>query len=131
MDRYVRQISTNKILQVQSGGDNNRKPKMSDADWDALKASRLDTLKQYGIKMGVPEADLQVGWMDPITIKAEHDAQIETQRILDMTWVDKRKQDMADGGYGTNTEQFEFLGEQGIGAYQSHINTVKSRHPKP
>lgn len=42
-----------------------------------------------------------------------------------------RQSSVADGGYGTYNEQFEILGEQGIGAYQQHVAAVKTRHPKP
>jgi hypothetical protein len=43
----------------------------------------------------------------------------------------KRQASIANGGYGTDPEQFEILGEQGIGAYQQHIAAVKARHQKP
>lgn len=46
-------------------------------------------------------------------------------------WLRGRKGTVAEGGYGTSAEQFEILGEQGIGAYQQHIATVKTNHPKP
>ena len=46
------------------------------------------------------------------------------------TWLDKRTASMADGGYGTWTEQLEMIGEQGMTVYQAHIATVKSNHPK-
>jgi len=47
------------------------------------------------------------------------------------SWVDKRTASMADGGYGTWSEQLEMIGEQGMTAYQAHIASVKSDHPKP
>jgi len=46
------------------------------------------------------------------------------------SWTDKRTASMADGGYGTWSEQLEMIGEQGMTAYQAHIATVKSNHPK-
>ena len=46
------------------------------------------------------------------------------------SWVDKRTASMADGGYGTWSEQLEMIGEQGMTVYQAHIATVKSNHPK-
>ena len=47
------------------------------------------------------------------------------------TWLDKRKKNIADGGYGTVTEQLELIGEQGIDAFQTHIANVKNTHKKP
>ena len=47
------------------------------------------------------------------------------------SWVDKRTASMADGGYGTWSEQLEMIGEQGMDAYQAHIAKVKSDNPKP
>ena len=47
------------------------------------------------------------------------------------SWVDKRTASMADGGYGTWSEQLEMIGEQGMDAYQAHIASVKSNNPKP
>jgi hypothetical protein len=46
------------------------------------------------------------------------------------TYVEKRKKNIADGGYGTVTEQLEMIGEQGVTAFQSHINAVKAGIPK-
>lgn len=46
------------------------------------------------------------------------------------SWTDKRTASIADGGYGTWTEQLEMIGEQGMTVYQAHIATVKSNHPK-
>jgi len=47
------------------------------------------------------------------------------------SWVDKRTANMADGGYGTITEQLEMIGEQGMDKFQTHIAKVKSDTPKP
>jgi hypothetical protein len=47
------------------------------------------------------------------------------------TWKDKRKEPIAQGGYGTIAEQLEMIGEQGIGVFQAHIQTVKTNNPKP
>lgn len=47
------------------------------------------------------------------------------------TWLDKRLKSIADGGYGTVTEQLEIIGEQGIAPFKAHIATVKAAHPKP
>jgi len=46
------------------------------------------------------------------------------------SWIDKRLAKMADGGYGTTGEQFEMIGEQGMGVYQAHIAKVKTDIPK-
>lgn len=46
------------------------------------------------------------------------------------TYADRRTKNIADGGYGTFSEQLEIIGEQGISAFQSHIAAVKARHPK-
>jgi hypothetical protein len=46
------------------------------------------------------------------------------------SWVDKRTANMADGGYGTVTEQLEMIGEQGMDKFQTHIAKVKTDNPK-
>lgn len=46
------------------------------------------------------------------------------------TYKEKRMRSIADGGYGTIREQLEYLGEQGIGAFQSHVAKIKLDHPK-
>ena len=46
------------------------------------------------------------------------------------SWVDKRIANMADGGYGTVTEQLEMIGEQGMDKFQAHISKVKTDNPK-
>ena len=46
------------------------------------------------------------------------------------SWVDKRTANMADGGYGTITEQLEMIGEQGMDKFQTHIAKVKTDNPK-
>ena len=59
MDRYSKQISTSKILEYQSGGD----------DKPDLKEMRLDTLKQNALNAGIAEADIEVGWATPEEIQ--------------------------------------------------------------
>ena len=59
MDRYSKQISTGKILECQSGGDDN----------PDLKEMRLDTLKQNATNSGIAEADIEVGWATPKEIQ--------------------------------------------------------------
>ena len=46
------------------------------------------------------------------------------------TWPDRRQSPLDLGGYGTQIEQLEILGEQGIDAFQQHIAAVKAAHPK-
>lgn len=45
-------------------------------------------------------------------------------------WVDRRTGTLSSGGYGSQVEQLEILGEQGIVAFQAHIADVKARVPK-
>jgi hypothetical protein len=45
-------------------------------------------------------------------------------------WEKSRKKNVASGGYGTDAEQWEILGEQGIDAFEQHIADVKAAHPK-
>ena len=44
--------------------------------------------------------------------------------------IRQRTAPMAEGGYGTLSEQFEMIGEQGLEVYQAHIAKVKSDIPK-
>jgi len=46
------------------------------------------------------------------------------------SWIEKRLANMENGGYGTTSEQFEMIGEQGMEVYQAHIAKVKSDIPK-
>ncbi len=65
------------------------------------------------------------------TFKGDVEVKSETITVPDKTWLEKRLANVDDGGYGTTGEQFEILGEQGIGAYQQYIARVKVNHPKP
>ena len=47
------------------------------------------------------------------------------------SWVDKRTALMAEGGYGSITEQLEMIGEQGMDKFQAHIAKIKSNIAKP
>jgi hypothetical protein len=51
--------------------------------------------------------------------------------VPEPTWQEKRQANIAAGGYGEITEQLEIIGEQGLTAFQTHINAVKAAHPKP
>ena len=73
---------------------------------------------------------------DGVALKARIDASDSDLTIIAWVepvkgWVERRRANVADGGYGTQIEQLEILGEQGIDAYQQHIAAVKAAHPKP
>ncbi len=72
---------------------------------------------------------------DYVKLAARIEAEDPTLNIVDpptvaISWVNKRKAKVGDGGYGSFSEQLEILGEQGIDAYQQHIADVKAAHPK-
>ena len=57
------------IIEVQVGGDSNRKSHYTDDQWEALKIARLDTLKQNALGLDYDgkkftEAEIQVRWED-------------------------------------------------------------------
>ena len=77
---------------------------------------------------------------DPLNkeyIQMMEEVELGTSEIIDKpldhvpTWSDKRREKVASGGYGTWQEQMEIIGEQGIDAFQEHIQTVKAAIPKP
>ena len=58
MDRACRFVGTSHpryktgdIIEIRVGGDNNRKFNHTDAQWEALKIARLDTLKQNALNL--------------------------------------------------------------------------------
>ena len=51
--------------------------------------------------------------------------------LLAVAYVPLRRASIADGGYGTISEQLEMIGERGIGVFQAHIASVKGAIRKP
>lgn len=47
-----------------------------------------------------------------------------------MSYAEKRKQPISEGGYGTWQKQLEIMNEQGFEAWQAHCAEVKARFPK-
>lgn len=54
----------------------------------------------------------------------------EIDRIKEISYIEKRKVSIEEGGYGTIEEQLEILSEQGIDAYMGHIKKIKEKWPK-
>jgi hypothetical protein len=140
MDRVCRFIGvshpiykTNDIIEIQNGGDNNRKPHYTDDEWEALKVSRLNTLKQNALGLDydgrkLTEAELQVRWEDA---SGSHNADYETQ-INDYdeslkTYVEKRKREYPSFG-----DQLDYIFHNGLDKWKADmILPIKGRYPKP
>jgi len=68
--------------------------------------------------------------------EGQESVDITSQEYLDYisppeTYLDERKKNLADGGYGTWQEQFEIMNEQGFAAWQTHCAAIKTNIPKP
>ena len=79
------------IVEIQHGGDGNRKPHHSDEEWEALKVSRLDSLRQNAIGNGIAEKDIQVTWEKAGSHNADHESQIKAYDESLKTYAEKRK----------------------------------------
>ena len=95
MIRYSKLISTGQILQTMSGGDDNRPAGMNDENWEALKLTRLNTLKTNAIASGYPESDIAVGWMEAEALEAIYNPQIEARKIADKTPLEIWEEEIA------------------------------------
>jgi len=86
MDRVCKFIGTTHpyykngdIIEIQHGGDDNRKSHYSDEEWEALKTSRLDSLRQNAIGNGIAEKDIELTWEDSGSHNDAHEAQIKSR----------------------------------------------------
>ena len=111
--KYIKKLSTGELLGSQSG----------DAPTNP---NDLNNMTDIGLGQGLLESEFEVGYCTIAELKVMRDLTIPPE-----TWEDKRLKSLADGGYGTITEQLEMIGEQGEVAFQAHIQTVKTNHPKP
>jgi hypothetical protein len=126
MDRYAKQISTGKIVHIQSGGDSNRPQLMSDSDWEALMATRLDTVRQQAINQGIPSNDLEVGWSDKVE-RQNFKIQIAAEAESLKTYADKRRDE-----YPTIEELVVALYDTDDKADVDRRRAeVKAKYPKP
>ena len=139
MDRACRFVGTSHpryktgdIIEIQVGDDNNRKFNHTDAQWEALKIARLDTLKQNALNLDydgrkLTEAEIQVQWED--SAGAHHvdfDTQLETYNQSVMTYADKR-----DAEYPDWKTQMDKIYHEGIDAWKNDmIKPVKDKYAK-
>ena len=125
MDRYWKNTKTGEI-QFQSGGDDRPKRPMTDADWDALKIQRLDTMMKNAVSAGHNSDDIEIGWMergDP-TLLAEHQAWKDTTKTV------AQKRSLA---YPKLQEQLDMQYwdlVDGTTKWKDHIAKVKTDNPK-
>ena len=119
MNRYSKQISTGKILEYQSGGDDN----------PDLKEMRLNTLKQNALNAGIAEADIEVGWATPKEIQtwiADNQSPLDNWlndiRASDSSMFPRWAEDMIDA-YGKKG-----LAEQTIERYENK-KLLRSERP--
>ena len=134
MDRVCKFIGTTHprynngdIIEIQHGGDTNRKSQYSDEEWEALKASRLDCLKQNAIGNGIAEGDIQLTWEDAGSHNADHEAQINAYDESLKTYAEKRK-----GEYPSFGDQLDYIFHNGLDKWKADmILPIKERYPKP
>ena len=144
MDRVCRfigesHIRYNKgdIISVQPGGDtdnfrNEYKSHLTDDEWEAYKASILDTLKQNALQISysgknLTEAEIQVQWESTDgTHWADWDAQMRTYEDSIMTYDMKRKKE-----YPNLNDQMDKIYHEGIDAWKNDmIKPVKDKYAK-
>ena len=139
MDRVCRFVGTSHpryktsdIIEIQVGGDNNRKFNHTDPQREALKIARLDTLKQNALNLDydgrkLTEAEIQVQWEDSaVAHHVDFDTQLETYNQSVMTYADKR-----DAEYPDWKTQMDKIYHEGIDAWKADmVQPVKDRFPK-
>ena len=131
MDRVCKFIGTTHpyykngdIIEIQHGGDDNRKSHHSDEEWEALKASRLDSLRQNAIGNGIAEKDIQVTWEDAGSHNDAYEAQLNQYSESAKTYADKRREE-----YDQMGNQFEMIFDD-QDAWRNKINEIKAKYPK-
>jgi hypothetical protein len=92
---------------------------------EAGTVNRIDTGESIPDALDVPQRVRYNEWL------AEGNTPQAADPIPEPTWKEKRQANIADGGYGTQWEQLEMIGEQGMDVYQAHIAAVKAAIPKP
>jgi len=87
MDRVCIDKTTGQLIEMQSGG----------YDDEALRASRLDTLRQNAINAGYAEAEIEVKWVTDEELAALIAANYVPPRITTLTMRQARLQMLAMG----------------------------------
>jgi D-arabinose 1-dehydrogenase-like Zn-dependent alcohol dehydrogenase len=101
-------------------------------DFDTQAESDAHVVTYGGFAIAKPSDNIKY-WIVGTGTLAHDTAQeaADADAVVANQYAVERQKNIADGGYGTQSEQFEILGEQGIGPYQAHIAAVKAAHPKP
>lgn len=117
-------------LPNQTGGDvvftGDKRP-VDLGDYILVEATEITETLTASQKYGEKTVDVDVA-AQTVTVTRPAVAKDAADLLQDV--IDARLAPIADGGYGTLGEQFEILGEQGIGPYQKHIADVKAAYPK-
>jgi len=111
MKRISVQLSTNKILEMQDGGE---------TDDIILADARLNTLKQNAISNGINETDVKVSWVTD----QEYNDLIESQKAP-LTYIELRKL-----AYPSIVDQLDTIFHNGLDVWKAKIQTIKDTYPK-
>ena len=110
--RYIKRISTGRYYNGLSGGDPSKPEHLT------------HMVNEVVAGQGISADDLEAGYMDD----AVYEAAMESQRLADMTYSQKRKTEY------TMLNQFEMQFDDqrdGTSTWVDTINTIKGKYPKP
>ena len=111
MNRISIQISTGKIIEMQTGGETDDKE---------LSNIRLGTLKQNAINSGFNESDVKVKWVT----EQEYFELIEQQKEP-LSYAELRKL-----AYPPISEQLDYIFHNGLDVWKQQIQSIKDKYPK-
>jgi hypothetical protein len=111
MNRIAIQISTGKIIEMQSGGET--------IDQE-LANFRLESLKQNAINSGINESDIKVKWVN----EQEYIELKETQKEP-LNYAELRKL-----SYPSIPNQLDTIFHSGLDEWKTEIQAIKNQYPK-
>jgi hypothetical protein len=89
--------------------------------------ARVKYYQPEDTNMSIPEAPGNMDYARMMEAVEAGEAEIvEVDDTPVPTWEDNRI-----AAYGSWREQMEMIGEQGLDAFQSHVQSVKATYPKP
>jgi len=137
--RYVKHKTTGQVIQRQLGGDKRpdtvKGKKMSDADFQALKDKRLDTVRQHALKNHA-EVDIEVGWAEQSVVEGWEVAYLISQKEGGQPMIDWENA-MLESDRSTIPRYLEdlitdkFAGDAGTSLQERYDKKIKIRGERP
>lgn len=90
---------------------------MTEQDFD-------DLVFQFAPKTGVAPAFIQVGQSRTAQVKVE-EVTPEEEAVVEPQWLQDRRE-----AYGSSATQLEYITENGLEAWQTHVAEIKAMFPK-